>query len=303
MDAGRLGARRCLLRKRDRALRLFTSTLLSAALGLQVGCTDEDDRRDDPAPDAVARVRDAAQRTLGAGPADLRLRVSSRSAAYSARGAIELATDRSFVRVAVARAPRTHYDRVMDVLALQGETYLVRGASPPAIQNGKLVGVAVPDILRALRSICALDPHGPVGNLGGAASVQEALALAGVAVRLLRDGTTKATPMRERAGGGATYRVEVDPGQARVAPSAEGSDETIVVAPRRLARQMAPLAVELGADGLVRSLALELRDFRPVVFAPGVRRQRRGERVAVQIALGDFGRAFSVETPRCIAME
>jgi len=291
-------------RTRDSALRLLIAgALLTAALGVVLGCNGGGDERDDPAPDTAARVREAAQRTLGAGPADLRLRVSSPTAAYSARGAIELATDRSLVRVVVARAPRTHYDRVMDVLALEGETYLVRGASPPAIQNGKLVGVEVPDILRALRSVCALDPHGPVGNPGGAASVQEALALAGVAVRLLRDGTTKATLMDERADGGATYRVKVDPGQASAAPSAAGSDETIVVAPRRLARQLAPLEVAVGADGLVRALALELRGFRPVVFAPGVRRQRRGERVAVHIALADFGRALSVHTPRCLAME
>ncbi len=98
-------------------------------------------------------------------------------------------------------------------------------------------------------------------------------------------------------------RVEVDPGRASVAPSAEGSDETIVVRPRRLARQLTPLEVEVDADGLVRALALELRAFRPVVFTPGLRRPGRGERVAVHIALGDFGRALSVQTPRCIAME
>jgi hypothetical protein len=139
--------------------------------------------------------------------------------------------------------------------------------------------------------------------MGGAASVQEALALAGVAVRLLRDGATKVTLMHERPGGGATYRVEVDPGRASIAPSAGGSDETIVVAPRRLAWQLAPLEVEVGADGLIRALALELRGFRPVVFAAGLRRTGRGERVAVRIDLGDFGRALSVQSPHCIAME
>lgn len=288
----------------DRALRmLLTGGLMCAALGLAVGCTGGDGERDDPAPDAVARVRDAAQRTLGAGPSDIRLRVSSRTAAYSARGAIELAADRFFVRAVVARAPRTHFQRVIDVLGVQGEAYLVRGVSPAAIQDGKLVGVEVPDLDRALRSVCALDPHAPVGNLGGAASVQEALALAGVAVRLLRDGTTAARLIQDQAGGGASYGVKVDPSQASVAPSAEGSDEMIVVDPRRLARQLAPIHVDLDAEGLVRGLSLELRGFRPAVLAPGLMRQRRRERVAIQVELSDFGRTLGLRSPRCVAME
>ena len=149
---------------------------------------------------------------------------------------------------------------------------------------------------------CAFDPHQPVGNLGGAASVQEAVSLAGIAVRLLRDGIRTAEVIRD-ASGSTAYRVQVDPARASVAPSARGSDEVVIVNPRRLARQLGPMRVTLGSDGLVRRIGFELRDYRP--WSPGPRRARgRGrERVAIALALSGFGRKLAVEQPRCVAME
>lgn len=248
------------------------------------GCGDGDPAEPDRGP--VAQVRDAALRTLGAGPADIRLGVSSVTAEYSARGGIELATDRFHVRTSVTRAPTTHFDRVLDVVGVDGETYV---AQARAITGG-------PDG-------CWFDPHAPVGSLGGAASIQEAMTLVGVTVRLLRDGIRRAAVVRDRAGGGRTYRVVVNPRKASLSPSAHGSDEIRIIAPERLARHLAPIRMRVDANGLIRRLTLELQRFRPAARGPGLVRERRRERVSITVDLGDFGRTLAVRAPRCVAME
>jgi hypothetical protein len=254
---------------------------------LAVGCADGDPVERHPEPAPAAAVRDAALRTLGAGPADIGLSVSSPTAQYSGQGAIELATDRFRVQVTVTRAPLTHVDDPLDVAGVGGETYLLRPASFAAIGNAG----------------CWFDPHAPVGSLGGAASVQEAMALAGVAVRLLRDGITTATRLRDDARGGVIYRVLVDPRKASLAPSARGSDEILIVGPRRLARHLGPLRVRVGSGGLIQRISLELRRFRPPGLGPGLVRARRRERVSISFALSGFGRPLDVRSPRCVAME
>lgn len=224
------------------------------------------------------------------------------TAEFSARGGVELATDRFRVRASVKRAPITHLDRVLDVVGVGGETYLARSASPAEIQNGELVGT-VERWITGTPEGCWFDPHAPVGSLGGAASVQEAMALAGVSVRLLRDGISTAALVRNHAGGGRTYRVVADPSKASLAPSARGSDEIRIVEPRRLARHLAPMRVRVDSGGLVRRLSLALRRFWPSKRGPGLVRERRRERVSIAIALGEFGRALGVRAPRCVAME
>jgi hypothetical protein len=249
------------------------------------GC--EERQRDDPGPRPAAIVRDAAQRTLRAGPANLRVHVSSVTAEYSVVGGVELATDRFLARAYVKRSTITLHGEPIQVLGLGGETYEIgRGAGfDPTNVSG-----------------CAYDPHQPIGNLGGAASVQEAVSLVGIAVRLLRDGTRAASVIRDVAGS-TTYRAQVDPARASVAPSARGSDEVVVVHPKRLARHLGPMRVKVDPDGLVRRIAFELRNYRPWSPGPGRTRGRRRERVAIALAMGGFGRELEVRQPPCIAME
>lgn len=277
-----------------------TAALVSLPWLVAAGCGGGEAAEPDPGP--AAEVREAALKTLGGGPAALRLSVSSSTAGYSARGAIELATDRFRLRVRISRAPITHFDRVLDVVGVGGETYLARSGSPAAIENGRLVGTVDPSMSRTPGE-CWFDPHAPVGSIGGAASVQEAMALAGVTVRLLRDGIRTAVLVRDDAGRGKTYRVAVDPRKASLAPSSVGSDEILIVAPRRLARHLTPIRARVNARGLVRRLSFELRRWRPARVGPGLVRERRRERVSVTIRLSDFGRALDVRAPRCVAME
>jgi hypothetical protein len=238
--------------------------------------------RAEPAP---AAVRAAARETLGAGPADIGIDVSSGTAAYTARGGIELAQDRFRVHVSVARAPLTHFTPYFDVAGIGGETYLVQ---PPDIDpTGR----------------CWFDPHAPVGALGGAASLQEAVAVAGISVRLLRDGVRSAERVGHDAGGGTSYQVSVDPGKARLASHSYRGDELGIVGPRRLARHLGAMRVRVGRDGLVRRLSFELRRFRPARRGPGLVRERRRERVSIAIELSGYGRPLGVRAPRCIAME
>lgn len=272
------------MRIRERAAIAGGVVLLVVAAG---GCGGGAER-EEPAPNAVAVVRDAALMTLGAGPANIGIRVSSTTAEYSVRGAMEVATDRFRVRARVARAPMTHFDPVVDVVGVGRETYEI-GRGEPGFDN---IGTS-----------CWFDPHQPIGSLGGAASVQEAVALAGVAVRLLRDGIRTATLVEEHADGATTYRVEVEPSEASVAPSSRGGDEVIGVDPRRLARHLAPIRVGVGSEGLVRRLSLELRGFRPPSRGPGLVRERRRERVSIAVLLSDFGRELGVPAPPCVAME
>ena len=140
------------------------------------------------------------------------------------------------------------------MISVGGETYEVGRASgfDPANVSG-----------------CAFDPHQPVGNLGGAASLQETVSLAGISVRLLRDGIRAAQIIRG-ASGRTSYRVQVDPARASMSPSARGSDEVTVVNPRRLARHLGPMRVTLGSEGLVRRVAFELRNSGPGRRGPGV---------------------------------
>lgn len=91
---------------------------------------------------------------------------------------------------------------------------------------------------------CGFDPHAPIGSLGGAASVQEALALVGVAVRLLRDGTRRAELVGEHTGRGATYRVVTDPSAVSVAPRSRGPGLA-----RQRRRERVSIAVSLGDFG------------------------------------------------------
>lgn len=272
------------MRIRDRGTIAGSALVLALVAG---GCGDSAER-EELAPDAAAVVRDAALMTLDAGPANIRIRVSSTTAEYSVRGAMEVATDRFRVRARVARAPMTHFDPVVDVVGVGRETYEI-GRGRPGFDN--------------IGSACWFDLHQPIGSLGGAASVQEAVALAGIVVRLLRDGIRMATLIEQHTDGATTYRVEVEPSVASVAPTARGGDETIAVGPRRLARHLAPIRVRVGSEGLLGRLSMKLQGFRPPSNGPGRMRERRRERVSISVSLSDFGRALRVPAPPCVAME
>lgn len=267
-----------------------TIAVVSALLAcLLAGCKDDGGAEPDPAPqaeqDPAADLREAARETLGAGAADIMMSVSSRTAAYSARGGMELVSDRYRVHVRVARTPIKEVRRRFDVAGVDGETYLVQ---PPDLDPS---------------GGCWLDPHAPVGALGGAASVQEAAALAGVSVRLLRDGIGTAERVRGDPAGGTTYRVSIEPNEASRAPARYRGDEHSIVGPRRLARHLGPLLVRVDPEGLIRRLSLELRRFRSAPPGPTLLRGRRRERVSMGMELSGYGRPLGVRAPTCIAME
>jgi hypothetical protein len=182
----------------------------------------------------------------------------------------------------------TLHDGDIEVIGVGGETYEL-GSGQPGFDNIELTA-------------CGFDPHAPIGSFGGAASVQEAVALVGVAVRLLRDGTRTAELVAEQ-GNRATYRVVVDPDAVSVAPAVQRGDEVIVVDPPRLGRHLAPMRVTIDSGRRVRGLSLELRRFAPPSLGPGLARQRRRERVSIAVSLRDFGRELEVRPPSCIAME
>jgi hypothetical protein len=266
------------------------------ATGLMLGCLAiaaascvSGDQREEPPSNAVAAVRDAAVRTLAAGPANIGIEVSSATTEYAVRGAIELTTDRFRARARVERTPMTLHDKDVELIGVGGETYEI-GRGTPGFDNITLTA-------------CGFDPHAPIGSLGGAASIQEALALVGVAVRLLRDGTRRAEIVGERTDRGASYRVVTDPSAVSVAPAVQRGDEVIVVNPPRLARNLAPMRVTVDSGGLVTRLSLELRRFPPPSYRPDLARQRRRERVSIAVTLSDFGRELDVRPPSCIAME
>ena len=240
-----------------------------------------------PAPDAGRTLHEAALRTLTAGPADLAIRVSSPTAAYSVRGAIHIRTEQYRVRARIAKSPRTHTPKSLELVGLNGESYeLVH--SEPGLTNLGTAG-------------CALDPHAPIGSLGGAASVQESVGLVGVAVALLRDSPRKATVSERRPGGAVVYRVVVDPRKVRSIKPALG-DEWVAIDPPRLARHLRPVEVTVSATGMIRGLSMELRRFPPPSGHQRAREARR-ERVAISVALSDFGRPLRIRLPRCVAME
>jgi hypothetical protein len=277
---------------------VLTQARLAAAIGAVLGvaalaagaCRDEERHEPRPGPNPVQRVREASLRTLGSGPASIKLTVASAGAFYSVRGAVEVATDRFRVRANVERAPITHFDPVIKVIGLGAEAYQLE-------PRGDL------DLLGPQDRECGFDPHAPIGSLPGTASVQETVALPAVAIRLLRDGIRTATVVEALPGGGSIYRVVVDPARAAVAPSARGGDELIDVDPRRLARHVAPLRVTVDPNGFVRRLALKLRRFRPAFPGPRIRRERRRVDVSVTVSLSHFGRQLELRAPPCIAME
>jgi hypothetical protein len=279
----------------DGAMRIRRAQMI-AARGVVLGCLAvaaascaSGAEGEEPPSSPVVAVRDAAVRTRAAGPANIEIEVSSATTEYSVRGAIELATDRFRARARVERAPMTLHDKDVELIGVGGETYEI-GRGAPGFDN-------------ITPTACGVDPHAPIGSLGGAASIQEALALVGVAVRLLRDGTGTAELVGEHTYRGATYRVVADPSAVSVAPVVRRGDEVIVVDPQRLARHLAPTRVTVNSGGLVSRLSLELRRFPPPSHGPGLARQRPRERVSITVSLGDFGRELEVRPPSCIAME
>ena len=103
---------------------LAMSALLGIAALAAAGCRDAEQGAPRPGPNPGQRVREAALKTLGAGPASIKLTVASASAFYSVRGAVEVAADRFRVRADVERAPMTHFDPVIEVIGLGAGTYL-----------------------------------------------------------------------------------------------------------------------------------------------------------------------------------
>jgi hypothetical protein len=259
------------------------AVLAVVAAGCEDGSRAETSRRD-----AAGSVRETAERTLAAGPTAIAIRVSSATASYSVRGAIDLGTETFRVRARVTSAPVTHVPKDLTVIGLAGETYQLVDRD-----------LTFQDIGRAG---CAFDPHAPVGSLGGAVSIQEALALVGIATRLLHEVPREVAELEHRGVRAGTYRVSVNP-SAVTAPNLRRSDEWIVVNPARLARHLAPILVDIDRNGLIRRLSLTLRRFRPPSFGPGRSRAHRRERVAVSVRLGNSRRELAVERPDCLAME
>jgi hypothetical protein len=273
---------------RIRAVAIAANVLLGCLAVAVAACAGGAEREERPI-NPLAAVRDAAVTTLAAGPASMGIEVSSATTEYSVRGVIEAASDRFRARARVRRAPMTLHDGDIQVIGVGGETYEI-GSGQPGFDNIQLTA-------------CGFDPHAPIGSLGGAASIQEAVALVGIAVRLLRDGTRTAERLAEQADRGATYRVVVDPDAVSVAPAVQRGDEVIVVDPPRLGRHLAPMRVTVDSDRLVRRLSLGLRRFPPPSHGPGLARQRRRERVSIMVSLRDFGRELEVRAPSCVAME
>ena len=262
--------------------RVAAVCLMSASvLPLLSACADRDGNTPPPPADAV--VRQAALSSLEAAPVAFRLRMVSPAAEYVARGVVDPATDRFRGAARVRRSPRTLHDTQIETIGVGGETYEINVGSgfEPANVSG-----------------CAYDPHQPVGNLGDGASVQEAMTLIAVAPRLLRDGVRRVTATAD-----GEYRVVVDPDAATIGPNGRGSDERIVADPRRLARRLGAIRVTIAGNGLIRRLALELRDFRPAAQGPVRLRQSRRERVSLTYGLGPYERRLRVQMPRCVAME
>jgi hypothetical protein len=267
---------------------IAASGVVLGCLAAAASCASDAERREPPS-DPVSAVREAAVRTLAAGPASVGIGVSSATTEYSVRGVIEMATDRFRARARVERAPMTLHDKDVELIGVAGETYEI-GSGEPGFDKITLTA-------------CGFDPHAPIGSLGGAASIQEALALVRVAVRLLQDGTRRVEVVGERTDRGATYRVVTDPSVVSIAPAVQRGDEVIVLDPPRLARHLAPMRVTVDSGGLVSRLALQLRRFAPPSRGPGLVRLRRRERVSIGVSLGDFGRELDVRPPSCIAME
>jgi hypothetical protein len=264
-----------------------TGVALAYLVVAAASCSSGAERSERPS-DPVTAVRDAAVKTLAAGTASMGIGLSSATTQYSVRGEIDLATDTFRARANVERAPMTLHDNDVEVIGVGGETYEI-GSGTPGFDNIELTA-------------CGFDPHAPIGSLGGGASIQEAVALVGIAVRLLRDGTRTAELLAQEATG-ARYRVVVDPDAVSVAPAVRRGDEVIVVDPPGLARHLAPMRVKVDSGGLVRGLSLELRRFAPPSPGPGRARERRREEVSIALSLSDFGREIDVRAPACVAME
>jgi hypothetical protein len=269
-------------------MRIAIGLVLGCLAVAAASCVSGDQRAEAPS-NPVAAVHDAAVRTLTAGPADVAIGVSSATTEYSARGVIDIETDRFRARARLERAPTTHPETDVEIIGVGGEAYEI-GRGEPGFDNIDLTA-------------CGYDPHAPIGSLGGALSVQEAVALVGVAVRLVRDGTRTAELIARDGDQRTTYRVVTDPSTVSVAPAVQRGDEVIVVDPPRLARHLGPMRATLDSGGLIRRLSLALRRFPPPSRGPGLARQRRRERVSIAVTLGHFGRELEVRAPSCIAME
>jgi hypothetical protein len=264
--------------------RLLLAGLLIVAVAACGGSSESAPQPGAGPGEQVAHVERAARATIERGPASIRLRVSSPRTRYRVSGAIDLSRDRFRLTVRVDRAEDPPPRRSLRVVGFRGETYAVTRALAPD------------------RSRCLLDLHAPIGRFGGGMSVQEAVTLTGVVMRLLSSVVRRAAPA-ERTGAGKSYRVRVDARRATVARSSRQSDELVVVRPKRLAKQIAQPVQLTVADDVIPRLFLRLPRFvanrtQPVRFPAHGR-----EPVDVRIRLDDFGGPLRLNPPRCRALE
>lgn len=104
--------------------------VLLLPLATLVEACEEEPHPEPPPPDAVAAVREAANRTVEAGAANIGIQVSSPSAAYSVRGAIELARASFRVRARLKWAPYTHFVQSLEAVGMRGETFQIVHEEP-----------------------------------------------------------------------------------------------------------------------------------------------------------------------------
>ena len=254
----------------------LATVLLAAVLA---GC-----EKDEAIRDPVADVRKAARATLSEPSTVMEVRVTSLRAEYLVRGRIEPARDRYHGTARFARGGEDAFP------------------TPPirVVSTGPEAYIGKPDLPGLRRRRCWFDPHLPIGTAPGTASVQEALALVGIATRLLAQATERA-------------RVADDPGDNERRTSYEAwvdrsaanagyrrSDELFEARPKVLARKLhLPLAVDT-VGGRLGTISLELPRFESAAY---LRRFRGVESVSIDFSLTPSDRKLQLRPTRCIAME
>jgi hypothetical protein len=234
--------------------------------------------------DPVAEVQKAARATLSEPSTVMDVRVASRRAEYVVRGRIEPARDRYHGTASFARGGEE---------AFPTPPIRIVGTGPEAY-------IGQPDLPGLRRRRCWFDPHLPIGSAPGTASVQESLALVGIATRLLAHATERARIRDDAEGGDGRTRYEAWVDRSAADAAYSHSDELFEAGPRELARELRlPLAVET-VNGHVSGMSLELPRFESAAY---LRRFRGIESVSVEISLTPADRKLKLRPTRCIAME
>jgi hypothetical protein len=245
---------------------------------LLAGC-----QKDEATRDPVADVRKAARATLSKPSTVMDIRVTSRTAEYLVRGRIELARDRYRGRASFARGGEDAFP------------------TPPirVVSTGPEAYIGEPDLPGLRRRRCWFDPHLPIGSAPGTASVQESLALVGIATRLLAQATERAR-ITDDAGGEGRIRYEAWVDRSAAKAVYRHSDELFDARPKMLAHKLhLPLVVDT-VGGHLSGISLELPRFESAAY---LRRFQGIESVSIEVSLAPAESKLGLRPTRCIAME